>query len=906
VRGDFALLNSGTKLGPYEIVSPLGAGGMGEVYRARDTRLGRDVAIKVLPQQLTQNADAKQRFEREARAVSSLNHAHICTLHDIGHQDGTDFLVMEFIEGETLAKRLEKGPLATTELLRIAIEIADALEKAHRQGVIHRDLKPGNIMLTKSGAKLMDFGLAKSAIAGAGAAPPLSSLTQSLNPAGQSPTTPLTAAGTIVGTFQYMSPEQMEGKETDARSDIFSFGAVLFEMATGKRAFDGKTTASVIAAILEREPPSISSVQPMSPPALDRIVKICLAKDPDERFQSMHDVKLQLEWIRDAGSQAGVAAPVVAHRKNRERVAWAVATLLLIVAAAFATKYFLRTPAGTPVVRSFIRAAADTSMTSYNGGTAGFAISPDGLRVTYVALGPDGRSLLWVRPLDSLLAQPLDGTDGASMPFWSPDSQFIGFFAGGKLKKIEASGGPPLTLADAPGGRGGTWNRDGTILFTPFFGTPVYRVSDAGGLATPVTTLNREKDESTNRWPYFLPDGRHFLYLAGNPLTPVGNPTNSIVVGSLDSKETNFLFHNHSNAIYASGYLLFLRQNTLMAQAFDPKRLELKGDPMPIAEDVEDVATRVQASISASDNGTLAYLETGGTGRQLLWFDRSGKQIGTVLGTDSYADPHLSPDGKELAFLLEAPSQDVWVYDIARGVKTRFTFGSGNESPRWSPDGKRIAYTSIRNGEFGIYAKAADGSGHEEMLVPPGPEQIYPLDWSPDGRLLAYMGWELGTVAQSQLWILPLKDRKAYEFNLLQQNASPSARFSPDGKWLAYSSTESGKAEVYVTPFPGPGGKWQVSTDGGSFPVWRHDGKELFYMSLDDKIMAAEVSENGSSFEVGKVETLFQTRPYFGLFTANLFDVSADGQRFIIPYDSGQANRTISLVTNWPVLLKKQ
>ncbi len=899
-------LPSGTKLGPYEIVAPLGAGGMGEVYRARDTRLGRDVAIKILPQHLTEVSDAKQRFEREARAVSSLNHPHICTLHDIGHQDGTDFLVMECLEGETLAKRLAKGPLAGAELLRVAIEIADALEKAHRQGVVHRDLKPGNVMLTKSGAKLMDFGLAKSAIEGVAGAAPASSLTQSLNPGGQSPTEPLTARGTVLGTFQYMSPEQMEGKETDARSDIFSFGAVLFEMATGRHAFDGKTTASVIAAILEREPPAISLLQPMSPPALDRVVKVCLAKDPDERFQSMHDVKLQLEWIRDAGSRAGVPAPVVAHRKTREGIAWAVAALMMIAAGVFATGYFLRAPTEEPPVRASIKPSVNTSITSYNGGTAGFAISPDGLRLTYVGSGTDGRSLLWVRPMDSLQAQPLDGTEGASMPFWSPDSRFIGFFAGGKLKKIEASGGPPLVLADAPGGRGGTWNTDGTILFAPFFSTPIFRVSAAGGAATAVTTLNRGNNESTNRWPYFLPDGRHFLYLAGNPLTPTTNPTNSIMVGSLDSKETKFLFHSHSNAIYASGHILFLRQNTLMALAFDTRRLETTGDPVPIAEDVEDVAPRVQGSFSASINGTLVYLEAAGTSRQLLWFDRSGKQVGAVLGTDSYADPHISPDGKELAFVLEAPSTDVWLYDIARGVKTRFTFGSGNESPRWSSDGSRIAYTSVRNGEFGIYAKPSDGSGHEEILVPPGPEQTYPLDWSPDGKLLAYFRWELSTTTQSQLWILPVKDRKPYMFSELQQSSSPSYRFSPDGKWVAYSASESGREEVYVTPFPGPGGKWQVSTEGGAFPQWRHDGSELFYMSLDNKLMSAQVKEKGSSFVVGTVKPLFEAKPYFGLFTANLFDVTADGQRFIIPHDSGQASRTISLVVNWPALLKKQ
>jgi len=898
-------------LGPYEISAPIGAGGMGEVYRARDTRLGRDVAIKILPQHLTEKADARQRFEREARAVSSLNHAHICTLYDIGHQDGTDFLVMELLEGETLAKRLEKGPLLTAELLRIAIEIADALDKAHRQGILHRDLKPSNIMLMKTGAKLMDFGLAKTS--GEAGAPMLSSLTQSLNPTAK--TAPVTAEGTIVGTFQYMSPEQMEGKEADARSDIFSFGAVLFEMATGKRAFEGKTTASVIAAILEREPPPISSVQPMSPPALDRTVRICLAKDSDERFQSAHDVKLQLEWIRDAGSQAGVAAPIVARRKLHERF-WIAATVtFLIVAALFAAGYFLRAPQPAHAIRAYIKPAPNSNFTSFNGGTAGFAVSPDGLRLAYVASTPDGKSVLWIRSFDSLQAQPLAGTEGATLPFWSPDSRFIGFFADGKLKKIEVSGGPPLTLADAPGGRGGTWNRDGTIVFSPFFSTPLFRVSAAGGAATQVTTVDRSKNQSTHRWPWFLPDGRHFLYLAGNPLTPVDSPTNSIMVGSLDSKESKFLFHNHSNAIFAAGYILFLRQNTLMARPFDPKRFEFTGDAFPIADHVEDVIQRVQGEFSSSENGILAYSEVGVTGsRQLIWLDSSGKQVGAVPGTDSYADPHISPDGKELAFTLESPGTDIWLYDIARDVKTRFTFSSSsataNMSQIWSPDGRRIAYASVRNGGFGIYEKAADGSGSEEQLLQPGSDQRYPMDWSPDGKYILYIDWES---SGADIWVLPLQgDRKPYLLNQAQQtqalsfSSQTTARFSPDGKWLAYSSSESGTFQVYVTPFPGPGGKWQVSNEGGWFPQWRRDGREIFYVSpSDDKIMAAEVKANGSSFEVGAVRALFEIRPYFGLFTANLFDVTPDGQRFIVAYDAQQSNTALTLVANWPALLKK-
>ena len=904
-------LSSGTKLGPYEIQSPLGAGGMGEVYRARDTRLGRDVAVKILPEHLASTPEVRQRFEREARAVSSLNHPHICTLHDVGHQDGTDYLVMEYLEGESLAKRLEKGPLATPELLRIAIEIADALEKAHRHGVVHRDLKPGNIMLTKTGAKLLDFGLAKAAVSSS-ALDPSSSPTVSQK-IGEAPRTPLTSRGTIVGTFQYMAPEQIEGKEADARSDIFSFGATLYEMATGKRAFEGKSQASLIAAILKENPRPISELQPMSPPALERVVKTCLAKEPEERFQSAHDLRLQLEWIRDAGSQAGVAAPIVARRKHRELILSGVALIAAFAAILFAVLYFSRAPAAPHAIRAYVKPAPNSSLTGYNGGSAGFAVSPDGLRIAYVALTPEGRSVLWVRSLDSLQAQALDGTEGAILPFWSPDSSFIGFFADGKLKKIEASGGPPLTLADAPGGRGGTWGRDGTIVFSPFFSTPLYRVSAAGGAATAVTSLDQSKNESTHRWPQFLPDGRHFLFLAGNPLTPVGNPTNSVMIGSLDSKETKFLFHSHSNAIFASGHILFLRQNTLMAQPFDPNRLEFTGDPVPLAEQVADVVQRVEGEFSVSGNGVLAYLEMGNSGRQLIWFDRSGKEIGAVPGTDTYSDPHISPDGKLVAFSLDAPGSDIWLYDVARAVKTRFTFGSGsyngNMSPTWSPDSRHIAYTSIRNGGFGIYQKAADGSGQEESLVKPGPDQLYPVDWSPDGKFVAYLDWQLD---HTVLWMLPVQgDRKPYRFDVLNQSPAQFlsfqtiARFSPDGKWLAYSSAESGKWQVYVSPFPGPGGKWQVSGDGGWFPQWRRDSKELFYVSPDNKIMSAMVSTNGSSFIVGTVKTLFQTRPYFGLFTANLFDVTADGQRFIVPYEQGQTDRALTLIANWPAALKK-
>jgi Tol biopolymer transport system component len=887
-------LPAGSRLGPFEILAPAGAGGMGEVYRARDTRLDRTVAIKVLPAHLADNPERQQRLEREARAVSSLNHPHICALYDIGHQDGIHYLVMEYLEGETLAQRIGKGTLPTEQLLRWAIEIASALEKAHRMGFVHRDLKPGNIMLTKEGAKLLDFGLAKPTVAA-----PAAELTTMATSS-----KPLTAEGTIVGTFQYMAPEQLEGKEADARSDIFSFGAVLYEMATGRKAFEGKSQASLIAAILAAEPPAITSLQPMAPPALSRVVKTCLAKDPDERWQTAHDVKLQLEWIAEGGSLAGVPAPVLARRKNRERIFGLVALAALAAAVLLGVLYFQRAPSEARAIRAYIKPMANSSFV-FNGVASGFALSPDGRRLAYVATTPEGKSVLWVRPLDSLQPQPLAGTEAAAFPFWSPDSRFIGFFAGGKLKKIEASGGPPLTLCDAGAGRGGTWNREGVILFAPTINTPIHRVSAAGGTATPITALDASKSETSNRWPYFLPDGLHFLYVAGNSFTPKESPTNSILVGSLDSKETKLLFHTHANAIYASGHILFLRQNTLMAQPFDAKRLELTGDAFPLADPVQEDEGRILGTFSASENGILTYAEgTGGANRQLIWVDRGGKKLGELPGADAYADLQISPDGKRLTFTLESSGADIWIYDIAREVKTRLTFGSAssqaNRAGVWSPDGRWIAYTCQRPTKFGLCLRPSDGSGNEEVILA-GTEQLrFPNGWSPDGKVLAYYESMQGVWG---IWMLPLSgERKPYPF-LQSQFSQFGARFSPDGKWLAYSSVESGRAEVYVVPFPGPGGKWQVSTGSGSWPRWRRDGKEIFYLSPDNKVMAAEVRAIGSSFEIGAVRALFETRIYRP--GGASFDVTADGQRFIIDYAGEQPTAAITLVVNWSADVKK-
>jgi Tol biopolymer transport system component len=869
---------------------------MGEVYRARDLRLERTVAVKILPEQLTHDPARKQRFEREAKTISSLNHPNICTLHDIGSQDGVDYLVMECVEGEALAKRLKKGPLPLEQALKYGAQIADALDKAHRAGIVHRDLKPGNIMLTAAGAKLLDFGLAKpSAPLSSGAA--LTATAQ---------TTPVTQEGTIVGTFQYMSPEQVEGKELDGRSDIFSLGAVLYEMVTGKQAFEGKSQLSVAAAILEKEPAAIRTIKPLTPPALDHAIRRSLMKEPERRWQSASDLAGELQWIAEGGWQSAAAASPAAG--SRRRQGFLAAAAVIGVAAAIFTGFLHwgRAPAKPRILRSYIKAMPNSSFV-LSPQQGGFAMSPDGIRLAYVAQTADGKSLLWVRPLDSLEALPLSGTEEASFPFWSPDGSYIGFFASGKLKKIESSGGPPLTLCDAPNPRGGTWNQYGEILFTPNLNVPLHRVSASGGTPIPVTSLDHpERGVTTHRWPQFLPDGHHFIYVAGTPLTPRENPANAIMVGSLDSKESKFLLHSHASAQYVSGQILFLRQTTLMAQPFDAKRLELTGEASPIADPVNEAELTLYSMFSAAEKGLLAYMEgTSSARRELLWLDRTGKTVGEVPGLDTYMSPRISPDGKRILYTLVAPWYEVWSYDMSLGVKTRLTFGTSSGraqlSAVWSPDGQRIAYMSIRAGKWGLYEKAADGSGNEEVLMEDTQTIKYMNDWAPDGK---YLSFQQALQGVNEIWLLPLTgERKPMPF-LQSQFAANLSSFSPNGKWLAYCSTESGEQKVYVVPFPGPGGKWQVSPGGGCYARWRRDGKELFYLSHDNRIMAAEVKTDGSSFAIGAVKPLFETRIYRSTFGG--FDVAADGQRFIICYEPGQPNVAITLVENWDAELNRK
>ncbi|MEO8726121.1 MAG: protein kinase [Acidobacteriaceae bacterium] len=883
-------LTTGTKLGPYEIQSPLGAGGMGEVYRARDTRLERTVAIKILPAHLSSNTEAKQRFDREARAISSLNHANICTLYDVGDQDGVDYLVMEFLEGETLADRLVKGPLPTEQALRYGVEICEGLERAHRTGVIHRDLKPGNVMLTKSGVKLMDFGLAKSAVAAVSAS--------SLSGVTFAPDKPLTSAGTVVGTFQYMSPEQVEGKEADARSDIFALGAVLYEMATGKRAFEGKTTASVIAAVLERDPEPISVLRPMSPPALDRLVKACVAKDPDDRIQTVHDVKLQLKWIAEGGSQVGVPVTVSHGRKSRERLAWAVAALAVLSAIGLGAWNFTGQKPLRAVVTQ-VNLPAGLAM-NFVGDSAGPAVlSPDSSHLVFSAVG-EGGSRLYIRALDNLAVTPLPGTENASYPFWSPDSRSVGFFSAGKLRRIEVAGGVPIVICDASSGRGGSWGTNGVILFSPTLNAGIMKVAAAGGAPTDVLKLDAQR-YSTYRWPWLLPDGKHFLYIAINHESPTG-PDTRIFVASLDGKENRPLLRNLSNAIYASGYLLFVRGNTLMAQPFDPDSLRLKGEATALTDSAQADVTIWHGSMTASENSALLYQAGSADAMKLAWFDRGGKELGPVGADAAVAHVALSPDEKSLAF-ISAFDGAMSSYDLARKISTRLTFTTGLKygDPVWSPDGSQIAYTrqDIAHGTTGIYARAASGAGEPvELLAPVAGAAIELCDWSRDGRNLVFVGG-------ANLWILPLSgDRKPYPYTSGPLNQT-DAQFSPDGRWIAYVAAESGRAEVFVAPFPNTGAKWQISTTGGDMPRWRNDGKELFFMTENASAMlSAQVNGSGGSFAVGEVRTLFRANFLQG-YQGMKFAVTKDGQRFVVITGAEQSSTPLVLMENWTAGLKK-
>jgi eukaryotic-like serine/threonine-protein kinase len=891
---------AGTRLGPYEILSAIGAGGMGEVYKARDTRLERTVAIKVLPAHLADQPEVRERFEREAKTIASLNHPHICTLYDVGHQDGTDFLVMEYLEGETLATRLLKGPLPLDQVSRCAIEIADALDKAHRKGITHRDLKPGNIMLTKNGSKLLDFGLAKLKEAAA----PTESVSQ-MPTLSHSPT----AQGTLLGTMQYMAPEQVEGKndEVDGRTDIFAFGAVVYEMATGKKAFEGKTNASVMSKIMQVDPPPISSLQPMTPPALERIVKRCLAKDPEDRWQTARDLELELKAIAEDGSQAGaVAAPA---RKATNWVAWASIAAVLVAAIVAGAIYFRPAQVASSVapVQFTVAPPEDAQFDPY----PWFAsVSPDGSKLAFVARSSSGENQIWLRSLDSPTARPIPGTEssGISMfPFWSPDSRFLGFYDGADtIKKVPIAGGPAQTIiAGVAGPVTATWNQDGVIVFArrAVDGMSLYRVSAAGGEATAVP-VPIEVGEARYWWPQFLPDGMHFLFSAGS--FSAEGEKRRVYAGSLDSRDRKFIVDSDSSGQYvAPGYLLFTRQNTLMAQPFDAARLEVTGEAVPLVQGVQYDAQRLAAAFSTSQNGVLAY--RAGASEELnslVWVSRNGTEEPIAAPPHAYQQPRLSPDGRHMAVEIAA---QLWVYDLTRQTLSRLTFqGTSNDLPIWTPDGQRIAFRSPQaNNVLGIAWQMADGSGgREDLVAGSSAGGISPNSWSPDGQRLAFNMNGPNAPNGRDIAILSLADRKVTPFLSTKFNEG-APEFSPDGHWLAYMSEESGRSEVYVQPYPGPGGKWQISTDGGSAPKWNPSGRELFYRNAT-KMMAVDITTQ-PNFTAGRPKLLFDG-PY--LFTSppltfQFYDVSRDGQRFLMVKQSREAAQPINVTLNWIEEMKR-
>jgi serine/threonine protein kinase len=893
------MLSPKAQLGPYEIISQIGAGGMGEVYKARDTRLDRVVAIKVLPAHLADRTDLRERFEREARTIAGLNHPHICTLHDIGQQDGIAFLVMEYLEGETLAARLMKGPLPVEQALQFAIEIADALDKAHRSGAIHRDIKPGNIMLTKSGTKLLDFGLAKLKQDAAPTVAVSQLPTLSQNP---------TVEGTILGTLQYMSPEQLEGKvdEIDGRTDIFAFGAMVYEMVSGKKAFEGKSSVSLMGAILKDNPPSISSLQPMTPPALDRVVRKCLSKEPEKRWQAASDVCDELKWIAEGGSQTGIPAPVAVlpQRKSRQWIAWASLAAAIVVAILVASvTYFRPAPAEVAAVRFSI--GPPENGTFFEEALTYPSVSPDGSKLAFIASDAAGKRQLWIRALDSPAAQPLPGTDNPNSPFWSPDSRSLGFWAEGKLKKIAVSGGPAQTLVESVGAAAeGTWNRDGVVVFArgPVSNAAIYRVSAAGGTAAPLFTLDAERQENGHFWPHFLPDGKHFLFFARS-----AKPENSgIYIGSLDSQERTLLLSAASNPVYAPpGHLLFNREGTLMAQPFDAGGLQLTGEAVPIAEDVRFSGVNGRTAFDVSANGVLAYRAGAAEVlRTLVWVSRNGTEQPVAAPPRDYQQPRLSLDGRRVAIEINESQPKVWLYDLTRETLTRLTFeGDRNDLPIWTPDGKRTTVRSTQdNSQGNIFWQMADGSGGRERLTT-SPTQQSPSSWSPDGQLLAFT--DINPSTGRDILVLHLSDKKAQPF-LTTPFVEGAPEFSPDGRWMAYVSDESGRFEVYVQPYPGPGGKWQISTDGGAEPVWNRNGRELFFRS-GAKMMAVDITTQ-PAFSAGTPRMLFD-KQYVSTSapqTFRYFDVSPDGQRFLMVKQGEQAPTQISVVLNWPEDLKRR
>ncbi len=907
-------LTPGTRLGPYEILSPLGAGGMGEVYRARDTRLDRIVAVKILPSHLSDNPEAKQRFEREARTISSLNHPNICVLHDVGSQDGISYLVMEFLQGESLESRLQKGALPLKQALEFGVQICEALEKAHRAGIVHRDLKPGNIMLTASGAKLLDFGLAKPAAALLGTQASsdkghLTSSTPTINLSAVSPPPgSLTQQGTIVGTFQYIGPEVLQGREADARSDIFSFGAVLFEMVTGRRAFEGKSQISVASAILDKEPEPITTIQPEAPAALDHVVHDCLAKDPESRWQNAADIARELRWISNSGSSSMITPSAIPRSRLTERLIWA---FLVAVLLAILVWSGLREHEPARALRSYLPPPSDLAFDLTGDFSGPPAITADGTAVAFCARSAKERDSVWVQSLADLTPRKLDGTDGATFPFWSADGKFVGFFADGHLKKIPAAGGPVTILGEAPNPRGGSWNQDNVIIYEPDYRDSLWRISAAGGTASRLTKFEAGK-HTTHRWPRFLPDGKHFLFFA---TSHSGDSEQGVYFGSIEDGSYKHLLDADSEAQYASGYLLYHLQSQLLAQKFDPVGGAVSGDAVTLANFVEYDSGTWHTTFTASQNGLLIY-EPGSKilGSDLVELDRSGKTVSKLAEQGFYkGSGRFSPDGKRLAVAMGDPQADIWVFDLTRGTRTRLTFGGATHlMPTWSSDGRRVAYARHSGATLmagtSLCAHLASGGGQEEVLMERDPSAL-PVtllspQWSPDGHYLVHM--EQSGPSGAGVYALPMTGEKK-PITIVQPPSTQARivqfRLSPDGRWLAYTSTESGREEVYVTHFPSGASRWQVSQTGGTWPAWRGDGKEIYFIGLDGFFHVASVNTKSEEFEVDQVLPLFQIGYVAGVGVP--YDPTPDGQRFVFETHPESVAVPLVLVTNWTADLKK-
>ena len=892
-------LTPGTRLGPYEIISALGAGGMGEVYQARDTRLDRTVAIKVLPKHLAERPDLRQRLDREARAISSLSHAHICALYDVGHQDGVDFLVMEYLEGETLAQRLSRGRLPAAEVVRFGAQAADALAAAHRSGIIHRDLKPGNIMLTRSGVKVLDFGLAKTASQAAG---PVEGVSRTIH-ASQDP---LTAEGTILGTFQYMAPEQLEGKEADARTDLFALGTILYEMATGRRAFDGQSQASLIASILKEEPRSMTEIEPLSPPALERVVRACLAKHPDDRIQTAQDLKLQLHWIAEGGSQLGVAVPDLPRRRNRG-ILLAAPAVVLALAGGILLGTRLAKPKAPPAPTARVSVIVPDSVTP-DREQVNLSISPDGSMIAFVAADSTGTSSLWLRPLDSPTVRPLKGTEKAALPFWSPDSRTLAFFADGKLKRIPESGGAAQVICEAPDGRGGTWSGEDVIVFSATSAGPLSRVPAGGGSPVPVTELDVQRKDRAHRFPCFLPDGRHFLYVV-----LAGTDSMETRLGSIDDPKGQPLFKATSSTRFAEpGYLLYQQGSALLAQRFDAKGLRPLGSPVSLPDNPGGTfGYGGSYALTASSTGTLLYHTRGAADSRLLWMDRSGRILRTIVrSAGSYGLPAIAPDGTRavVGFFPPDGNADIWVVDLERGLPIRLTHAPGLDfEPTWSPDSREIVFTSNRGGTQSLYRLPAGGGREPTLFLELDSGFNNVNSWSRDGRFIVFR--RLSPETGDDLWLLPMEGPPAPKPLLVTPFDEDASGISPDGHWLAYRSNESGRHEIYVQSFPDGGDRLRISTEGtvqakGGSPdlAWRSDGGEIYFLAGDAATVMAAPVVTQPTFRAGTPRPLFKLPR-----GAQDYAVSADGQHFLVCAPGEESSSaTFTVVLNWNSALESR